>query len=89
MINQGYVNHITQELAQINATNNLAARIDVLYRFAQKGSLTSFQDEMIYSIRKIAKKNKKTISNKTMIEIEELADYFECILIAEKLDNKR
>lgn len=89
MINRETVDYIMKELIPFPAVNNLAARIDVLFRYSEKGSLVSFKDELIYSIRKIARKNKKIINNDTMIKIEECADYFESFLVAEKLDNKR
>lgn len=85
LINQEMINTVVAALAPIGKTNNLAARIDVLFRTKDTATFKRFGDDQIYSIRKIANLNKDVISEEIMEDIYKISDFFEALFIANKL----
>ncbi|AEO93586.1 gp327 [Bacillus phage G] len=85
-MDQETINEVVGYLCKIKETNNLAARIDVLYRM--RNNFSNFKPGQVESIRELVTKNINIVDEEIAKKAYKIADYFESVLVAETLKGR-
>lgn len=72
--------------ALFDIDNNLCARVNVYYRFSNKGIVQSLGEENIKKLMRDLKKIKSKVTDEISIEIDRLIEYIEVMFITDKLE---